>query len=336
MAPGTLLTLVLAVVAVAASFGLGRALRARRPLMAFLLRRLGLVVITTWTVFTISFVLMRAVPGGPFDTEVALDPEIRARLLSHYGLDRPVAEQYLDTLANALRLDLGPSLKMRDYTVNDVLAEGFPLSAMLGVVALGLALLIGVPAGVIAAARRGRFADRVLMIGAVTGLALPNFVIAAALLVLFSFKTGWLPAAGLSTPRHLILPGVSLALPLAATIARLVRAGMLDQLGRDYVRTARAKGLSPLRVLMRHALPGALMPVVAYLGPAAAATLTGSLVIEAVFALPGLGSHFVQAGLNRDYPLAMGAVLVYTVLVCSINVGVDALHGVLDPRVKIA
>jgi ABC-type dipeptide/oligopeptide/nickel transport system permease component len=313
----------------------GHALRERAPFPAFLMRRAAWIVVTLVLVFTLTFALMRIVPGGPFDADVAADPEIREKLLRQYGLDRPPLLLWADTLGQVLRGDLGPSLKMRDFSVNEILAQGLPRSALLGLLSLLLAILLGVPAGVLAAARRGP-ADRAIMTAAALGLALPNFVVAMLLLIPFSFELGWFPPAGSGSLRHLVLPAVALAAPIAAAIARLVRSGMIDQLARDHVRTARAKGLGPARVLFLHALPPALLPVVAYLAPAAAAVLTGSLVIEAIFAIPGMGSHFVQAALARDYPLAMGAVLVYTVIVASLNAAVDALLTVLDPRVKLA
>jgi oligopeptide transport system permease protein len=321
---------------VAALFGAATVMRVQAPRLAFFLRRAAWVVITLVLVFTVTFVLMRMVPGGPFDAEVASDPEIREKLIRQYGLDLPPLELWAQTLAQVLRGDLGPSLKMRDFTVNEILAQGFPGSALLGSLALLLALLAGIPAGVVAAARKGGATDRAVMAVAVVGLALPNFVIAALLLIPFAFRLGWLPAAGSGGVRHLVLPAIALAAPTAAAIARLVRAGMVEQLSRDHVRTARAKGLSPARVLFVHALPPALLPVVAYLAPAAAAVLTGSLVIEAIFAIPGMGSHFVQAALSRDYPLAMGAVLLYTLVVSVLNVFVDAFLTILDPRVKLA
>jgi oligopeptide transport system permease protein len=332
----TAVTLVSWLAGLIALFVAASALRVRAPRLSFFLRRAAWVVVTIVLVFTVTFVLMRIVPGGPFDAEVTADPEIRERLIRQYGLDRPPLALWADTLGQVLRGDLGPSLKMRDFSVNEILAQGLPASALLGALALVLALLAGIPAGVIAAARQGGTADRAVMAVAVLGLALPNFVVAALLLIPFAFELGWLPAAGWGSPRHLVLPAVALAAPTAAAIARLVRAGMIDQLSRDFVRTARAKGLTPARVLFIHALPPALLPVVAYLAPAAAAILTGSLVIEAIFAIPGMGSHFVQAALSRDYPLAMGAVLIYTLLVSVLNVLVDALLTVLDPRVKLA
>jgi oligopeptide transport system permease protein len=331
----TAITLAVFTAVLAALFAGAAMLRVGAPRAAFAMRRTAWVAVTFVLVFTATFVLMRVVPGGPFDAEVASDPEIRERLLRQYGLDRPAPVLWADTLAQVLRGDLGPSLRMRDLSVNEVLAEGLPRSALLGALALLLALLAGVPAGVLAAARRGA-ADRAIMGAATLGLALPNFVIAALLLIPFAFELGWLPAAGTGSLRHLVLPAVALGLPVGAAIARLVRTGMIDQLARDHVRTARAKGLSPARVLFVHALPPALLPVVASLAPAAAAVLTGSLVIESTFAIPGMGSHFVQAALSRDYPLAMGAVLVYTLLVSVFNVLVDGVMMTLDPRVKPA
>jgi ABC-type dipeptide/oligopeptide/nickel transport system permease component len=330
----TSLTLGCWLAGVIALFAAAAATRFRAPFLSFLMRRSAWVVVTLVLVFTVTFALMRTVPGGPFDSEVASDPQIKENLIRQYGLDRAPLVQWADTLGQVLRGDLGPSLKMRDFSVNEVLGQGLPRSALLGLVALLLALLAGIPAGVLAAARRGT-ADRAIMAVAVLGLALPNFILAALLLIPFSFGLGWLPAAGSGSARHLVLPAVALAAPIAATIARLVRTGMIDQLSRDFVRTARAKGLSPARVLFVHALPPALLPVVAYLAPAAAAVLTGSLVIEAIFAIPGMGSHFVQAALSRDYPLAMGAVLLYTLIVSTLNVAVDGLLTVLDPRVKL-
>lgn len=290
-------------------------------------------VVVLFAVVTACFVLSRALPGDPFDDGRALDPAVHANLLAEYGLDQPLPVQYARTLGGLLRLDFGPCLKMRDVSVNDVLAAGLPVSAGLGCWALLLALLVGLPAGALAAARRGGLTDTLVMALATVGLAVPNFVLASALVLVFVFALGLLPVAGLGGPQHLLLPSLALGLPFAASVARLFRSGLLEVLGEDWVRTAAAKGLSPLRVVLGHAARPALLPVVSFLGPAAAGVLTGSLVIEEIFALPGIGRHFVEAALNADYHLASGVVTVYALLVCLCNLAVDVLYGLLDPRI---
>ena len=301
----------------------------------YILKRLGWMLLTLWVVFTLSFFLMRAVPGGPFDGERALEPEIEANIKQRYHLDKPLPEQYARELFNVLRLDLGYSYKLGDFTVNQIIAQGFPISASLGIVALMFALTLGLTAGVISAVRRQTLLDFSLRVVATVGIALPSFVIAGIAIILFVFLVPLFPAGGWGTLHHLILPGLCLGAPYAAYVSRLTRTGMLDVLGQDYIRTARAKGLSTPAVIFRHALKGALLPVVSYLGPAVAGILTGSLVIERVFAIPGLGIHFINAATQRDYTLAMGLVLLYTLLLCSMNLLVDISYRFLDPRVKL-
>jgi oligopeptide transport system permease protein len=291
--------------------------------------------LTLWAVFTISFFLMRFVPGGPFDSERQLEPEIRANLERRYHLDEPLVMQYLRALDSALHWDLGPSSRLRDYSVNEVIALGLPISAALGSLALAGAIVVGVAAGIVSAVRRGTALDFAVMTIATVGIALPNFVIAGIMLLLFVFAWPLFPAAGWGSLRQLILPAFCLGAPYAAYIARLVRTGMLDVLGQDYIRTAVAKGLPARTVIFRHALRGALLPLVSFLGPAAAGILTGSLVVEQVFAIPGLGVHFVRAATQRDYTLAMGMVLLYSALLCSLNLLVDVAYALLDPRVKL-
>lgn len=299
------------------------------------LARLGASLIVLAFVMTGSFVLVRSIPGGPFDTARALPPEIEAHLRAAYDLDAPLHEQYARyVLGIVTRFDLGPSLSHRDYSVREVLAESLPVSVLLGSCALVFALALGLAAGACAAARRGSWIDTLVMGGATIGLALPNFLLAAVLILAFGFGLGWLPVAGFGTPAHLVLPAVALGLPLAASIARLFRAGLLDALGEDWVRTARSKGLSTTRVLISHAGRAALLPVVTSLGPAAAAVLTGSLVIEKVFAISGMGSHFVDSALNADYNLALGVILVYSALVSLLNLLADLVAALLDPRVE--
>ncbi|MEQ8848653.1 ABC transporter permease [Botrimarina sp.] len=300
---------------------------------AFLVRRLCWMLVTLWVVFTVSFFLMRSVPGGPYDSERALEPEIEANIRKEYNLDLPLSQQYWLKLRQMASGELGSSMK-KDYTVNRLVAEGLPVSAALGLLALAIAFSVGLVAGVVSAVFRGGVADVGLMAIATVGIALPNFVVAGFAIILFVFTLGWLPAAGWGSLEQLVLPALCLGAPYAAYVARIARTGMLDVLGQDHIRTARAKGLSPFTVVAKHALPTALLPVVSFLGPAVAGILTGSPVIENIFAIPGLGWHFVQAAIDKDYPIAMGLVLLYTTLLYTMNLIVDLLYGVLDPRVE--
>jgi oligopeptide transport system permease protein len=301
----------------------------------FVVRRLVGMVITLWVVFTVSFFLMRAVPGGPFSSERNMPPEIEQNFKRRYNLDLPLHVQYWIMLKAAVRGDLGPSFKLGDFTVNQVIAQGLPVSAALGILALAFAILLGLAAGIISATARGTWADVALMTLATLGIALPSFVIAGFAILLFVFVIPIFPAAGWGSLSQLVLPSLCLGAPYAADIARITRTGMLDTLSLDYIRTARAKGLSPASVVLRHALPGTLLPVVSFLGPATAGILTGSVVIEKIFAIPGLGWHFVQAASQRDYTLAMGLVLLYTVLLYTLNFLVDLSYAILDPRVEL-
>ena len=301
----------------------------------FVVRRLVGLVVTLWIVFTVTFLLMHAVPGGPFSTERKLDPEIEANLKRAYDLDRPLYEQYFIQLARAAQGDLGPCYRLADFTVNEVIAQGLPISASLGILALAFAVGLGMVAGIVSAVYRGSAADVLLMTAATVGIALPSFVIASLAILLFVFLVPLFPAAGWGTPQQLVLPAICLGALYAAEIARITRTGMLDTLSQDYIRTARAKGLGQAAIVLRHALPGTLLPVVSFLGPATAGILTGSIVIEKIFAIPGLGWHFVQAALQRDYLLEMGLVLLYTVLLYTMNFLVDLSYAVLDPRVEL-
>ncbi len=304
-------------------------------MVVFLVKRLLWMVLTLWIVFTVSFFLMRAVPGGPFDRERRLEPEVLANIQARYHLDEPRWKQYLRELGNVTRGDLGYSYKLSDFTVNRVIAEGLPVSVALGSLALVFAMVLGLVAGITSAVRRGSPADLALMTAATVGIALPNFVIAGIAIILFVFMVPLFPAAGWGSLDQLVLPAVCLGAPYAAYVARIARTSMLDVLSQDHIRTARAKGLSRAQVVWGHALPGALLPVVSFLGPATAGILTGSLVVEQIFAIPGLGSHFVQAALQRDYTLAMGCVLLYTVLLYTMNMLVDLSYSYLDPRVEL-
>jgi oligopeptide transport system permease protein len=305
-------------------------------MLSYALRRLLGALPTFFLIVTLAFFLIRLAPGGPFDEEQALAPEVKANLERAYGLDRPIHEQYLRYLAGLVQGDLGPSMRLRDFTVNELIATGLPVSLTLGFSAVALALLLGVPLGVYAAVRQNTWADHLVMGVAVLGIAIPVYVVAPLLALVFGIYLRWLPVAGWEpgSVRDLVLPVVALALPTLAYVARLMRGSLLEVLRLPHVRTARAKGLSNGAVLWRHALPPAFLPVLSYLGPATAAVLTGSLVVETIFGLPGMGRYLVQGALNRDYTLVMGKVIVYAGLILSLNLAVDLLYGVLDPRVR--
>lgn len=307
-----------------------------RDLLRYLLNRFAWMLLTIWLVYTVSFVLMRSVPGNPFSSERSVPPAIERQLKARYNLDAPMIVQYFQYAKGIVtRGDLGWCIRLEDYSVNRVLAEGFPVSASLAIFGLVFAIGLGIPAGVISAIYRGTTADNSMMAAAVLGIAIPNFVLASLAILLFVFIIPLFPAGGWGTLRQVALPAICLGAPVAAYIARLTRAGMLEVLTREHVRTAFAKGLSKRAVMMRHVLPGAMLPVASYLGPATAGVLTGSLVLEKIFAIPGLGSHFIAAATQRDYTLAMGMVLTYTVLLFVMNTLVDISYAVIDPRVKL-
>jgi len=303
---------------------------------SLLARRLLTALPTLAVVILLSFVLMRLAPGGPFDGERALDPATRAALTRAYGLDLPLAEQFGRYVVRLAHGDFGPSLVYRDFTVTDLVRQGLPVSLTLGGWALALALALGLAAGVGAALRPGGKADGALMLVATVLTVLPTFVTGPLLVLLFGLWAGWLPVSGWGTgdAAHLLLPVIALALPAAGAIAKLSRAGLGGALAQDHIRTARARGLSPARIVLRHALRPALVPVASYVGPAAAGLLTGAVVIETVFALPGLGRYFVQGALNRDYPLVLGVVTLYAALIILFNLVADLLYGWLDPRIR--
>jgi oligopeptide transport system permease protein len=303
---------------------------------AFVFRRLLGAIPTLALVVTLSFLLTRLAPGGPFDEEQALAPEIRANLEAAYGLDQPVYAQFGRYVRGLLRGDFGPSYRFRDFTVGELIADGLPVSLLLGAAAMLLGLGFGIPAGIWAALSRGRAADRIVMAVAVAGISVPVFVVAPLLALIFGIWLRWLPVAGWvpGRPSDLVLPVVALALPVIAFVARLMRGSLLEVMCTPWIRAARARGLSARSVLMRHALPAALLPVVSYAGPAAAAVLAGSLVVETLFGLPGMGRHLVQGALNRDYTLVMGMVIVYAALMVALNLLADLACAWLDPRIR--
>jgi len=305
-------------------------------LLRYTLLRIVGAIPTLLLVIVLAFLMVRAAPGGPFDDERALPPEIEANIAAAYHLDEPLPKQLLRYIGGLLQGDLGPSYRYRDYTVSELIASGFPYSLRLGAMAMALALIIGVSAGTIAALRQGTVLDRVVMGLSMTGISIPVFVVAPVLVLLLAVKLQWLPAGwsnagGMS---RYILPVITLALPQIAYIARLTRASMIDVLGRDFIRTAYAQGLGTATVVRVHALKPAMLPVLSYLGPAIAAILTGSVVVEEIFGIPGLGQFFVRGALNRDYTLVLGIVVFYATLIISLNLLVDILYGAIDPRVR--
>jgi oligopeptide transport system permease protein len=303
--------------------------------MMFLLRRAAWIALTLWVVYTISFALMRSVPGGPFSSERQVPEAIKRNIEERYRLNDPLWKQYVDNLGLALTGDFGLSFKMGDFSVNDVIYQGFPVSASLGILAITFAIFFGLTAGVVSAARRNTGWDVLSMLFAALGVAVPNFVLASLAIIVFVFWLNLVPAGGWGTLRQLILPALCLSAPVAAYLARLTRAAMLDVLNLDYIRTAYAKGLSERHVVLRHALRGSLLPAISYLGPATAAVLTGSPIIERIFNIPGMGSHFVEAALQRDYTLSLGVIMAYTALLLIMNTLVDLSYALIDPRVKM-
>ena len=302
-------------------------------MLRLVFQRLLTAIPTLLVLITISFLMMKLAPGGPFDGERALPPEVKAQIEAAYHLDESWPVQFKLYVTDLIRGDLGPSFQYPGYTVNELIAQGFPVSLTLGVLAMMLALIVGVSAGVIAALKQNSVTDYSVMTVSMTGISIPNFVIAPILILLFAVGMGWLPAGGWDAqkPSTFILPVISLALPQIAYIARLMRASMIEVLRSNYIRTARAKGLSLFSVIRRHALRPAFMPILSYLGPATASVITGSVVIEQIFSIPGLGRHFVQGALNRDYTVVMGVVIFYGVLIIVFNFLVDIAYRMLDP-----
>jgi oligopeptide transport system permease protein len=300
----------------------------------YLLRRVLAAVPTLFAIITISFFMIRLAPGGPFDANRHVTPQVLVNLQKAFHLDEPLYWQYARYVWNVVHFDFGPSFKYRDYTVAELLLSGVPISVEIGLWSLLLATLAGVGLGTFAAIRRGSPTEHSVMALSMTGVAVPVFVTAALFQLVFSLDLHWLPVAGWDGGwRHKILPILTLALPNVAYIARLTRSNLAETLTSDYVRTARAKGLGTRRTVLRHALPSALLPTLAYLGPAAAATIAGSVVIEKAFAIPGVGRYFVEGAINRDYTLVMGTVILYGALIITANLLVDIAYSVLDPRV---
>jgi oligopeptide transport system permease protein len=298
------------------------------------LRLLGLIP-TLLMLITIAFFLIRVAPGGPFDGEKALPPEIRANLDAKYHLDEPLVQQYFRYLGQIIVLDFGPSFQYKDWTVNELIARGFPVSLTIGALAMLLAFSVGTLIGITAALRQNSAVDYSVMGFAMLGISIPNFVVAPLLILVVAIYAGWLPAGGWDwTIGRMILPVITLALPMIAYIARLTRGSMIEVLHSNYIRTARAKGLPQHLVIRRHALKPALLPVISFMGPATAGLITGSVVIERIYSIPGLGSYFVQGALNRDYTLVLGVVIFYGLIIIVLNFIVDMLYAWLNPKIR--
>lgn len=304
-------------------------------MVLFVLRRFLSAIPTLFVVVTLSFFLMRVAPGGPFDLEQPLEAKIMENLNRAFGLDRPLIEQYGRYLLNLLRGDLGPSFYIRDFSVAEILLKGLPVSMTLGALAILLALVVGTTLGVIASLRQNSGVDYAVIGFATAGVTIPNFVVAPLFQIVFGLMLSWLPVGGWNNGavRNIVLPVIVLALPQIAVVARMTRASMIEALRSDHVRTLRSLGMGP-RVIVLHALRGAILPIVSYLGPTAAALLTGSVVVETIFGLPGIGRYFVEGALNRDYTLVMGTVVVVAIFVLLFNMIVDILYALLDPRVR--
>lgn len=304
----------------------------------FIVRRLVSIIPTMFIIITLSFFMMRAAPGGPFSREKEVPRGVMENLLKKYHMDEPLPKQYLRFLGDVARGDLGPSFKNKDFTVNELIAQSLPHSVVLGLSSLTLALVLGVLVGIVSALRQNTAIDYTAMSLAVTGISIPLFVSGPVLMLVFAVWLKWLPTSGWITGRQgirtLVLPAVTLSMPYFAYIARLSRASILEALRSDYVRTARAKGLSMPVIMVKHVLKGALLPVVSYLGPACAGIVTGSVVVESIFVVPGLGTFFVRSALNRDYTLIMGTIIVYSLILVVMNFFVDIIYGFLDPRIS--
>lgn len=303
-------------------------------MLHFIARRILETIPVLLIIITATFFMIRFVPGGPFTAEKAVTPEILRNLEAHYGLNKPLYRQYLDYLGSLLHGDLGPSFKYSNRTVNEIIADKLPTSLELGSWSLLVALVVGLPLGVLAAVKRNTWIDYLFSSLAMIGICVPTFVLGPLLVLAFGIHLRWVNASGWYEPIDRVLPSLVLGFFYAAYVARLTRGGMLDVLNQDYIRTARAKGASEARVVFRHALRGGLLPVVSFLGPAVAGILTGSFVIETIFQIPGLGREFVNSAFNRDYTLVLGTVILYAVLVVALNLVVDVVQVWMNPKLK--
>ncbi|MCM1144677.1 MAG: ABC transporter permease [Blautia sp.] len=301
----------------------------------YVVKRIGLAIITIWAVATITFFLMNMVPGGPFLSEKAISPQATAALEAKYGLDKPLFQRYLTYIGDALHGDFGDSLKQRGRTVMSIILNRFPVSAKVGGLSVIVSLLVGIPLGCVAALKRGKFLDSLISVVATCGIAVPNFVICNLLLYFLGVRLKLLPTMGVTSWKHYIMPVLALSFYPTAYIMRLMRSSMLDVLGQDYMRTAKAKGVSGIATLFKHALRNAILPVITYVGPMLAYTVTGSFVVEKIFTIPGLGGEFITAINGRDYTLIMGTTIFLATLIVIMNVIVDIVYKLVDPRIKL-
>ena len=304
-------------------------------MLRFFASRLLQSLLALIIIITATFFMLRFVPGGPFTSEKAVTPEILRNLEAHYGLDQPLWKQYFDYLGSLAQGDFGPSFKYPNRTVNEIIGDKLPVSAELGALALGFALVIGISLGTLAAVYRNTWIDYVASTFGMMGISIPTFVVGPLLVLGLAIHLGWFNASGWYGPADRVLPAIVLGFAYAAPVSRLTRGGMLEILGQDFIRTARAKGASELRIITHHALRGGLLPVVSFLGPAVAGILTGSFVIETIFQIPGIGREFVNSAFNRDYTLVLGTVILYAVLIMALNLVVDVVQAWMNPKVRL-
>lgn len=304
-------------------------------MVKYIIKRVLLALLTIWAVATLTFFLMNMVPGGPFLSEKAISPAATKALEAKYGLDKPLSQQYVTYMTDALHGDFGDSLKQRGRSVIGIIAMKFPVSARVGGLSVLISIIVGVVLGCFAALKQGKFTDGLISVVSTLGIAVPSFVVCTLLMYVFGVKLRWLPTLGLTSPKHYIMPVAALAFYPTAYIMRLMRSSMLDALGQDYMRTAKAKGLSGKKQLFKHALRNAILPVVTYVGPLLAYTVTGSFVVEKIFTIPGLGGEFIGAISGRDYTLIMGTTIFLATLIVVMNVVVDIVYKIVDPRIKL-
>lgn len=301
----------------------------------YILKRVLSSIITLWVVVTATFILAHVIPGGPFDREKILPPEILKNIQERYNLDKSLLWQYQDYIGDLIKLDLGPSFQQRGTSVNDIINRGFPVSAKLGAVAVSISLVFGIILGIISAYKQGKWQDNLSMFISTLGVTIPSFVVATLLIYFLGEKLRWFPVFGLSSPKHYIMPAMALSGFSMAFVSRLIRSSLLDVIRQDYIRAARARGLSETSIVFVHSLRNAILPVITYVGPLVAAILTGSFVVERIFTIPGLGRSFVDSIANRDYTLVLGVTVFYSFLLITCNLLVDIIYALVDPRINI-
>jgi oligopeptide transport system permease protein len=302
----------------------------------YVIKRVLMALVTIWAVATLTFFLMNMVPGGPFLSEKAISPQAQAALNEKYGLDKPLIQQYVTYITDAAHGDFGDSLKQRGRTVMSIIVMKFPVSARVGGIAIIVALMVGIPLGCLAAMNRGKFVDNFISVIATGGIAVPSFVVCTIMMYFLGVRLNLFPTFGLTSWKHYVMPVISLALYPTAYIMRLMRSSMLDVLGQDYMRTARAKGVNPFKSVSKHALRNAILPVITYVGPLTAYTLVGSFIVEKIFTIPGLGSEFIGCITSRDYTLIMGTTIFLATIMVIMNVIVDIVYKLVDPRIKLS